>query len=105
MDWQTVAKAKFDSIFASIPEEWRLPNAFASSEQPQDITGPFITKHLTRREIEITETSAVDIVAKTSSGLWRAEEVTKAFCHRASLAHQMVGFYMQCAVKYGLTVC
>ncbi len=53
------------------------------------MTGPYICKFLSTEEIEITETDAVDIVEKTSLGIWTAEEVTKAFCHRASLAHQL----------------
>lgn len=53
------------------------------------MTGAFIQKSLSKEEIEITETDAVGIVEKISAGTWTAEEVTGAFCHRASLAHQL----------------
>ena len=49
----------------------------------------FVQKFLSEREIEITETDAVGIVQKTSTGTWTAEEIATAFCHRASLAHQL----------------
>lgn len=88
MDWQAIAKAKLHSINNSIPEKWRLPTT-PSIQQQKDVTGPFITKYLSDKEIELTETDAVGIVKKTCSGEWQAEEVVTAFCHRASLAHQL----------------
>ena len=53
------------------------------------MTGPFIQNFLLKEEVDITETDAVGIVEKTSTGKWTAEEVATAFCHRASLAHQL----------------
>ena len=89
--WQDLAKSKRDSILNSIPTAWRL-SSVPSAEEQRDVTGKYIHQFLSGREVEITETDAVDIVKKTSSGEWTAEEVTKAFCHRASLAHQLVMF-------------
>ena len=88
MGWEAAAKAKLNAINSSIPEEWRL-STIPSIQQQKDVSGPFITQHLSRREIKITETDAVNIVARTCAGDWQAEEVTRAFCHRASLAHQL----------------
>ena len=88
MDWEATAKAKLNSINSSIPEKWRLAT-IPSIQQQKDVTGPFIRAHLSNREIEITETDAFDIAAKTCRGDWQAEEVASAFCHRASLAHQL----------------
>lgn len=90
--WQTQAATKREAILSSIPEKWRLPGDIPSAQEQRDVTGPFIQKFLSDREIEITETDAVGIAEKTSSGLWSAVEVTEAFCHRASLAHQLVRF-------------
>ncbi len=89
MAWQSLAKAKFDSINDSLPKEWRL-SSIPSAQEQRDVTGPYIAKFLTDREGEITETDAAAIAEKTSTGQWTAEEVTRAFCHRASLAHQLV---------------
>ena len=88
--WQTQAAAKREAILSSIPEKWRIPGEIPSAREQRDVTGPFIQKFLSSREVEITETDAVGIAGKTSSGLWSAVEVTEAFCHRASLAHQLV---------------
>jgi amidase len=86
--WQQRAQAKRESILAAIPKEWRIENP--PRDKQLDVTGSFIQQYLDKREIEITETTADDIVKQTVSGKWSAEEVTRAFCHRAALAHQLV---------------
>ena len=87
--WQDVAGAKFQAISDSIPHAWKL-SSVASSEENRDVTGSTVTENLSQYEVEITESDAVQIVAKTSSGQWKAVDVANAFCHRASLAHQLV---------------
>ena len=86
--WQQRAEAKRNTVLAAIPEEWRIQNP--PIEQQLDVTGSYIHQFLSPREIEITETTADEIVKRTSTGQWSAEEVTTAFCHRAALAHQLV---------------
>ena len=88
--WQTAAKAKRDATNKLIPEQWRFTSTIPTAEEQRDVTGDYIWRYLSKREIEITETDAVDIVKHTTTGQWKAEEVIKAFCHRASLAHQLV---------------
>ena len=88
--WKDIAAAKRESILESIPLKWRI-SQIPSSEEQKDVTGPFIRQFLTEKEIKITETDAVGIASQVSSGSWNAVEVTEAFCHRASLAHQLVG--------------
>jgi amidase len=88
-DWKKIATEKRDSVLALIPEEWRVP-APPPAEEQRDVTGKFIQQYLDPKEIEITETEATGIVEKTSSGQWTAVEVTKAFCHRSAIAHQLV---------------
>lgn len=91
-DWRTVASAKRDAVLDKIPREWRLPHPIPSATEIPDVTGDYVQQFLNSREIKITETDAVDIVKKTGSGQWTAVEVTKAFCHRAAIAHQLVCF-------------
>ena len=91
ISWKTLAEAKRDAILKSIPEKWRV-SKLPSNEEQVDVTGPFIHQFLNEQEILITETDAVGIVEKTSSGQWSAVEVTEAFCHRAALAHQLVRY-------------
>ena len=90
--WQVKARAKRESIKYSIPREWRFTASVPTPQQQCDVTGTYLWQFLSKREVEITETDAVDIVKETTSGRWSAEEVTRAFCHRASLAHQMVRY-------------
>ena len=87
--WRALATAKREAILNSIPESWRLPS-IPTAEQQSDVTGPYIQQFLSPKEIEITETDAIGIVKKTSSGAWKAVEVAEAFCHRASIGHQLV---------------
>lgn len=87
--WKEIAQVKRASIRAKIPENWLVPSIPSVQEQ-KDVTGKYIQQFLTDREIEITETDAVGIVAKTTTGAWKAREVAEAFCHRAALAHQLV---------------
>ncbi|KAJ5605000.1 hypothetical protein N7510_010154 [Penicillium lagena] len=88
--WRAQGEAKRQSILDAIPEKWRIPIPIPSPAEQRDVTGAYIRRYLNDREVEITETDAVDIVAQTISGRWTAVEVAKAFCHRAALAHQLV---------------
>lgn len=88
-DWEAIAKQKRESVEARIPSEWRISTPPSREDQP-NVTGEYIHQYLSPEEIEITETDAVGIAAKTTNGQWSAESVTTAFCHRAALAHQLV---------------
>lgn len=86
-DWKEIAEEKREAILAAIPAEWRI---YAPTvEEVKDVTGSYIEQYLAPKEIEITNTDAVGIVEKAKSGAWSAVEITKAFCHRAALAHQL----------------
>ena len=87
--WQAIAKEKFEAISKSIPQAWKL-SSVPSIPDKRDVTGSVITDSLSQQERVITETDAVGIVAKTTTGQWKAIDVLDAFCHRASLAHQLV---------------
>jgi amidase len=89
-DYKKLAATKRDAILASIPQKWRLEK-IPSREEQKDVTGSYVQQFLSKKEIEITETDVVGIAKQTTSGNWSAVEVTEAFCHRASLAHQLVG--------------
>lgn len=89
-DWKSLASAKRDSILSSIPKKWHLPAYKLPSNKDQRDVTKYIQQFLSEKEIEITETDIVGIAEKTTTGTWSAVEVTEAFCHRASLAHQLV---------------
>ena len=87
--WEDIAKAKREAIHDSIPQQWRMGKIPSASEK-RDVTGVYVHQWLADEEIEITEMDATDILEKTCSGIWSSEEVARAFCHRASIAHQLV---------------
>ena len=86
VDWESRAKAKREAILHSIPEKWRIEKVPTADEQ-KDVTGAFIHQFLSEKEIAITETDVVGLAE--SAGKWSAVEITEAFCHRASIAHQL----------------
>jgi amidase len=87
--WKEIAAAKRESILESIPGKWRI-SPIPSREEQKDVTGSYIHQFLNKAEIDITEADVIGIADQISSGRWKATEVTEAFCHRASLAHQLV---------------
>lgn len=86
--WQDAAAKKREAISALIPAEWRIESLPLVEEQV-DVT-EYVKQYLSEAELAITESDADQIVEKTTTGAWSAEEVTRAFCHRAALAHQLV---------------
>jgi amidase len=86
--WRTNAESKRDSILAAIPQEWRISN-IPSIEEQVDVT-TYIEQYLSKEELEITACSADQIAQNVASGSRTAEDVTRAFCHRAALAHELV---------------
>jgi amidase len=88
-DWKSKAQTKREAILASIPSKWRL-DKIPTAEEQKDVTGAYIHQFLGKQEIDITETDAVGIADKIAAGEWTAVDVTTAFCHRASLAHQLL---------------
>ncbi|KAF1953712.1 amidase [Byssothecium circinans] len=87
--WEQRAQAKREAILAAIPQEWRIEHV-PSVEEQVDVSGEYIRGFLHEKEVQITETDAEGIVEKTTKGEWSAEEVARAFCHRAALAHQLL---------------
>ncbi|KAK4937573.1 hypothetical protein LTR28_009801, partial [Elasticomyces elasticus] len=79
-DWKKAAADKRENILSLIPSEWKIPKV-PSAEEQKDVTGKYIQQYLSDKEVEITETDAVGICDKTTSGSWTAVEVAKAFCH------------------------
>ncbi|KAL5118657.1 hypothetical protein ACEQ8H_003508 [Pleosporales sp. CAS-2024a] len=87
-DWEVLAKQKRDALLAAIPQEWRISTLPSIEEQP-DVT-TYVEQFLSTEEVGITSCSADQIAQKCASGEWTAEAVTRAFCHRAALAHQLL---------------
>ena len=75
----------------SIPSEWRIPHSKLPPDSQLNVLDfPKQSGLLSDFELKITESYATEIVGAIAAGEWTAEEVTKAFCKRAALAHQVV---------------
>ncbi|KAI9657849.1 MAG: Acetamidase [Alyxoria varia] len=100
-NWKELAERKRESVLSLIPPEWRIENPPSAKDRP-DVAGDYIRKFLTAQESEITETDAVGIAAKTTTGVWKAVDVTRAFCHRAALAAQLLNCLAEIFFDAGL---
>ncbi|KAF2820221.1 amidase [Ophiobolus disseminans] len=89
-NWQKIASAKRDALAASIPEEYRVPQQQLPLESQLDVTiWPKESGWFTAEELEITDSTALQILEKIASKSWTSEKVTRAFCKRAAAAQQL----------------
>ena len=89
-DWRKAVSVKRASIADAIPPAWRLNDEeIPSAAILKDLTS-FITRFLSPLEQQITTASVSVLMSNICSFQWSAVEVTRAFCHRAALAHQLV---------------
>jgi amidase len=90
-NWEKIAAAKRAALADSIPQEYRIPQQQLPPESQLDITSwPKESGWFTSEELEITGSTASQILEKVASKTWSSEKVTKAFCKRAAAAQQLV---------------
>lgn len=89
--WEKIAAAKRAALADSIPPEFRIPRRLVPppsqldvSRFPENSEGWF-----TQKELDITQSTASDIVQNVANRKWTAVDVTRAFCKRAAAAHQL----------------
>lgn len=87
MDWKTLAAEKKGNLEASIPTEWRI-KTLPTDDSVMSFPGK--SEILTREELNITESSATELVQDLASGKLSSVAVTTAFCKRGALAQQLV---------------
>ena len=101
LDWTDIAAKAQTRLINSIPREWRIPHDKLPKDDQLDVTSfPQKSGLLSDEEIRITESFATEIVGAVAAGEWTAEEVTRAFCKRAAIAHQVVGPSCPTATPY-----
>ncbi|KAF9888995.1 hypothetical protein FE257_008165 [Aspergillus nanangensis] len=87
--WQSIAKRKQAALEELLPATYRLESVPSPEDQP-NVVG-YIRQFLSPAELEITEKfSAEALLTRITTGALSATEVAKAFCHRATMAHQLV---------------
>ncbi|KAK3715412.1 hypothetical protein LTR37_007140 [Vermiconidia calcicola] len=90
-DWQEISKKAREKLYESIPSDWRIPEDKLPPAEQKDVTDfPAKSGLLTESELAITDSYATDIVKRIAAGEWKAEDVTRAFCKRAAIAHQVI---------------
>lgn len=88
--WEQLAAKKRLSTYNRIPHDWIVPSStLAEAKGRRDITGPFIDKLLAEEERAITVYPAAMLVELIADSSYTALEVTRAFCKRAAIAHQL----------------
>ncbi|CAK4017654.1 related to general amidase [Lecanosticta acicola] len=89
-DWQEISNRAQQKVWSDIPAEWKLPTDRLPGDEVRDVTNfPAQSGLLSKLEIEITDSFAVEIVERIAKGEWKAEDVARAFCKRAAIAHQL----------------
>jgi amidase len=91
-DWEQLVSDKTSRLSKTIPVEWRiqeLPKEDSVFEYPR------ASGLLSQEELEITNSSATELVEKLSKGVLKSVDVTLAFCKRAALAQQLVSLYLR----------
>ncbi|KAI1075386.1 amidase [Whalleya microplaca] len=89
-NWEALAAKKRQDLYDSIPEEWRVPSHLLPPDSQEDVMGfPETSGWFTAEELEITNSTASELLPKLASGQLKSETVTRAFCKRAVAAHQL----------------
>ena len=89
--WEDIGAIAREKLYASIPAEWKVqPDKLPPPEHLRVTDFPARCGVLTETELAITDSFATDIVQRIATGEWKAEDVTRAFCKRAAVAHQVV---------------
>jgi amidase len=90
-NWEKVAAAKRAALAELIPSDFRIPKDQLPPESQLNVTTwPKESGWFTANELDITESTASQILEKIASKAWSAESVTVAFCKRAAAAQQLV---------------
>lgn len=87
--WQAIAARRQHEINDAIPEDFVVSHYLKDTKAPIQLStsGCGI---LTTREQAITAMTAAALLIKIHDRSYTAVEVTKAFCKRAAIAHQVV---------------
>ncbi|KAL5426941.1 hypothetical protein PMIN06_009817 [Paraphaeosphaeria minitans] len=89
-NWEEIASNKRRELTEQIPLEYRIPqHLFPPKDQLDVTTFPRDSGWFEEKELDITGSSATQILKKIALQLWSSEEVTRAFCKRAAAAQQL----------------
>lgn len=102
--WEIKAEKCRKVLQASLNPAWLLPAGdLPPRAQLNVMSFPRTCKLLTPRELDITETNAVDLVAQMATGSLTAVETATAFLKRAHIGHQLLNFATEFLVDEALS--
>ncbi|KAG6808488.1 hypothetical protein H0H92_003982 [Tricholoma furcatifolium] len=102
-NWKTICSAKRSAQLASIPKEWIIETFRQTWSADNVLDVPAQCGILNERELEITETTDVDILLRRlCTAEWSSVEVTTAFYKRAVIAHQLTNCLTEIFVERAL---
>ncbi|TRM65139.1 amidase signature domain-containing protein [Schizophyllum amplum] len=88
--WGDIVATKVAARDALIPAEYLVPQDMLPDPSVDDISAfPFTSGLFTDLELEITESTASEVVKRVACGDWTAEEVLEATIKRAVVAQQL----------------
>jgi len=100
--WLPKVEAYRQQLTDAVPEEYKavIPKKIDAQFNPLNYL--YEAKLLSDAELEITESSAIELVAKIARGELSSVEVYKAFAHRATIAHQLTNCALDIFMDEGL---
>lgn len=91
MSWKEAVEIKRKERQSRLPAKWLIPSDQLPSSDALNVQNlPRILGWLSDREIEITEADISTILSKIANRQWTSREVTEAFAHRTTIAHQLL---------------
>lgn len=94
-DWKAVVVRKRAQRDALLPSQWLIPEHELPSGQVYDVTNICSDKGwLSPEELDITNKTVVDLAEIIKSGQVSALRVVSAFAHRATIAQQLLNWYV-----------
>lgn len=101
MDWRAVVVRKRAERESRLPKEWLVPEAELPEEGVKDVARLCAERGwLSKEELDITDSSVVQLASDLARGAWSAVEVVKAFAHRATVAQQLVNPYVSWSMSF-----
>ncbi|KAG0688040.1 hypothetical protein C6P40_001477 [Pichia californica] len=89
--WEIIVSKKRKALKECIPKEWVIPNLKDDMLSKGFVnTSKYLDTIISNDEIKITTKTVPQLSKLISSGQLTSVEVTKAFAHRAMLAHQIL---------------
>jgi amidase len=103
-NWRAAAARARSALHASIPSEWKLPEALAEQVSKDELlpSDPVILKCgiLSALDIEITTITDVPVLLdRIARKMYSACQVAEAFCKRAAIVQQCTGCLSELMVE------